>query len=72
MSSWSQLTDGIETAGLESIGAAIAESPIVVPPFEPKFVLSDWERVRHSSDADEFILAWIASHVRPRHPATLS
>lgn len=58
---------------LESIVTTIANSPIVVaPPVEPKFVMSDWERVRRSQDADGFILAWIASHVRPRHPKTLS
>ena len=63
---------GIEAAELEAIVTAIATSPIVVPPVEPRFALSDWERVRHSPDADGFILAWIASHVRPRNPVTLS
>ena len=62
----------IESAGLEAIVTAIAESPIMVLPVEPKLALSDWERVRHSPDVDGFILAWIASHVRPRHPRTLS
>ena len=62
----------LEAADLESIVTTIAKSPIVVAPVEPKFVLSDWERVRRSPDADGFILAWIASHVRPRHPKTLS
>jgi len=59
-------------ADLESIVTTIANSPIVVAQVEPKFVMSDWERVRRSQDADGFILAWIASHVRPRHPKTLS
>ena len=62
----------LELADLESIVTTIAKSPIVVAPVEPKFVLSDWERVRHTPDVDGFILAWIASHVRPRHPKTLS
>ena len=62
----------LESADLEAIVTTIAKSPIVVAPVEPKFVMSDWERVRRSQDADEFILAWIASHVRPRHPKTLS
>ena len=61
-----------EAAGMESIVTAIAESPIIVPPVEPLFILSDWERVRHSPDVDGFILAWIASHVRPRVPAAMS
>lgn len=61
----------LEAAELETIVTAIANSQILVPAVEPKFVLSDWERVRHSPDVDGFILAWIASHVRPRHPNTL-
>jgi hypothetical protein len=65
-------TTGVEGAELEAIVTAIATSPIVAPPVEPQFALSDWERVRHSTDVDGFILAWIASHVRPRDPKTLS
>ena len=65
-------TTDIESAGLDSIVTAIAKSPIIIPAVEPEFALSDWERVRHSPDVDGFILAWIASHVRPRHPTTLS
>jgi hypothetical protein len=61
-----------EATELETIVNAIANSQILVPAVEPKFVLSDWERVRHSPDVDGFILAWIASHVRSRHPNTLS
>jgi len=57
---------------LEAIVTAIANSPIVVNPVASEFVLSDWERVRHTPEVDGFILAWIASHVRPRNPKTLS
>ena len=81
MSLSSKLTADIETeiqpaqvegTGLELIVTAIANSPIVARPVAPKFALSDWERVRHSPDVDEFILAWIVSHVPPRRPASLS
>jgi hypothetical protein len=63
---------GVDAAELESIVTTIAESPIVVEPVPPTFALSDWESVRHSPNADEFILAWIASHVRPRRATSLA
>jgi len=66
---WGLLKD-VQAPGWASNPSRLGE--IVVAPVEPKFVMSDWERVRRSQDADGFILAWIASHVRPRHPKTLS
>jgi hypothetical protein len=49
-------------ADLQALWEAIARSPIVVRQAAPP--AADWSTIRQSLDADAFILAWIASHVR--------
>jgi hypothetical protein len=63
----------VQGTDLLTIVEAIAHSPIVFSerPLAPALELSEWERLRHTADADDFILAWIASHVRQRRPAAL-
>jgi hypothetical protein len=51
-----------EATDLQAFWEAIARSPIVVRKAEP--AVADWSTIRQSLDADSFILAWIASHVR--------
>jgi hypothetical protein len=64
--------EALAGADLEAIMVAIANSPIVVRRATLQALLADWENTRHSADVDEVILAWIASHVSARNPATLS
>jgi len=64
--------EALAGADLEAIILAIANSPIVVRRATLAALLADWENTRHSADVDEVILAWIASHVSARKPATLS
>jgi hypothetical protein len=59
-------------ADLESIVAAIANSPIVARRVVLEALLADWDKTRTSPNVDEVILAWIASHARARKPAALS
>jgi hypothetical protein len=51
------------TIELETLRQAIAASPIRVVN-RPSDMIPDWENVRHSSEVDAIVLAWIASHVR--------
>ena len=51
-------------ADLESLRAAIARSPILLRSATSVAPVADWAAIRRSPDADAFILAWIASHVR--------
>jgi hypothetical protein len=45
--------------------AAVSMSPIKVA-VRPRLPSpAEWARLRHSADADAFVLAWIASHARP-------
>jgi hypothetical protein len=56
-------------AGLQALMAAVKASPIVVW-YRRRWAdarFRDWATVRKSGDADAFVLAWIASHVR-NHP----
>ena len=59
--------------GLQALFAAVAASPIIPwPPRAPAVPLGDWATVRRSGDADAYVLAWIASHVRDNtHPSVL-
>ena len=57
---------------LEVIVATIANSPVVTRPAVLASLLSDWENARKSPDVDAIVLAWIASHVPRRKPASLS
>jgi hypothetical protein len=53
-------------AGLQALFAAIKVSPILVWPRLrlPGISFGEWATVRKSGDADAYVLAWIASHVR--------
>jgi hypothetical protein len=53
-------------ADLPSLQDAIASSPIVVRQFARP--IANWATIRASADVDDFVLAWIASHV-PEIPA---
>jgi hypothetical protein len=65
-------SEPLAAADLESIIAAIANSPIVARRAALEALLADWEHTRKSPDVDEVILAWLASHMRDRKPASLS
>jgi len=60
-----------QVADLPTIVATISHSPIVSPMVSSSRHVdrAEWERVRHSAQADDFILAWIAGHVRRRAAA---
>jgi hypothetical protein len=53
-------------ATLTALAAAVARSPIVVPSLAQRAArrAAAWAAVRKSGQADAFVLAWIASHVR--------
>ena len=57
---------------LDSIVLTIANSPIIVRCATLEARLTDWEKTRRSSDIEEVILAWIASHVGRRRSTRLS
>jgi hypothetical protein len=59
---WSGLTDG---SILRVLLAVVARSPIVWQPV-PAYAArrAQWAAVRKTGNADAFVLAWIASHVR--------
>ena len=62
------------SAKVEALVTAIANSSIKVRPVSVasgELLWSNWENVRHLPDVDAVVLAWIASHVRPRRPASL-
>jgi len=59
---WSRLSDG--PALLRALLAAVARSPIVSRPAPAAAYRARWAAVRKSGNADAFVLAWIASHVR--------
>jgi hypothetical protein len=63
------MTDSTEpSAGvdLQALLAVVRNSPIILCPIVPSTAAPfvDWTTVRKSGNADAFILAWIASHVR--------
>jgi hypothetical protein len=59
---WSRLSDGV--ALLRALLAVVARSPIVWRPVPVVVDPAGWAAVRKSGNADAFVLAWIASHVR--------
>jgi hypothetical protein len=63
MTTWSEASDG---SVLQALLAAIARSPIVVWPILASSATrpAAWAAVRKSGNADAFVLAWIAGHVR--------
>jgi hypothetical protein len=63
---WSGLSDG---SALRALLAAVARSPILWRPAPAVVTATGWAAVRKSGNADAFVLAWIASHVRAAHPA---
>lgn len=63
MTTWSVSSEG---TALQALLAVVARSPIVVRPILTAMAVRmiDWAAVRKSGNADAFVLAWIASHVR--------
>jgi hypothetical protein len=51
-------------AGLWALLRAVANSPILVRQIGRRTL--DWARIRKSPEVDQFVLAWIASHVGRR------
>jgi len=67
-----QPSEAFAGADLESIMAAIANSPIIARRGALEALLADWENTRRSPHVDDVILDWLASHAHQRKPATLS
>jgi hypothetical protein len=62
MTIWSEPLAGTD---LQALLVAVRGSPIVICPIvRPTSVTTEWSAVRKSENADAFVLAWIASHVR--------
>ncbi len=61
MTIWSEPPAGTE---LQALLAAVKGSPIVVRPVVQPPAALRWSAVRRSGNADAYVLAWIASHVR--------
>ncbi|MCC6775243.1 MAG: hypothetical protein IT537_01180 [Hyphomicrobiales bacterium] len=59
----SKRTRGLQ-AGLHALLRAVAQSPIFVCRLGWRTL--DWARIRNSPDVDQYVLAWIASHVTRR------
>jgi hypothetical protein len=51
---------------LHALLRAVRNSPIVARLRVRLFCASEWARIRKSADVDEYVLAWIASHVHHR------